>query len=135
MPRKASPQTPVPHLPGPQVEPDTDREMLAERIRPLLPATGITRKDMFGHLCFLLHGNLLCGAHRRGMMVRLGKAAVTEALREPHTSPTLPSGGRMNGFLMVSPDGLSDDAALSHWLRRALAHVSTLPPKQPTPRT
>lgn len=34
---------------------------------------GLTQKAMFGGLAWLLNGNLLCGAGKNGMLVRLGK--------------------------------------------------------------
>ena len=42
---------------------------------------GLTQKAMFGGLAWLLNGNLLCGASKNGMLVRLGKDSDAWALK------------------------------------------------------
>ena len=42
---------------------------------------GLTQKAMFGGLAWLLNGNLLCGASKNGMLVRLGKDRYAWALK------------------------------------------------------
>ena len=36
--------------------------------------SGVTEKKMFGGLCFMLNGNMLCGVHKDGGMARVGSA-------------------------------------------------------------
>ena len=52
---------------------------------------GVTQKAMFGGLAWLVHGNLLCGARKDSLLVRLGKGndagkAASRAIRQgtPH---------------------------------------------------
>ena len=56
-------------------------EGLAELMRgDLAGVPGITEKKMFGGLCFLLDGNMLCGVHKGGGMFRVGKDNEAAAL-------------------------------------------------------
>jgi TfoX/Sxy family transcriptional regulator of competence genes len=49
-------------------------EKLAERLRHVLAdRESVTEQRMFGGLCFLLQGNMLCGVHRERLMFRVGK--------------------------------------------------------------
>ena len=48
--------------------------LLEEMVREALGDTpGIGEKAMFGGLCWLLDGHMLCTASQKGMMARLGK--------------------------------------------------------------
>jgi TfoX/Sxy family transcriptional regulator of competence genes len=84
---------------------------------------------MFGGITFLLDGNMLCCASRKGLMVRVGAAAESRALESPHASPCLGAGRRMPGFLIIEPSGLATESDLARWIRLARAYVETLPPK------
>lgn len=84
---------------------------------------------MFGGVCFLLQGNMLVGVWETSLIVRLGPEAGPAALAEPHVRPFDVTGKPMRGWVMVSAEGLDDDAALSRWLERSLEFVRLLPPK------
>jgi TfoX/Sxy family transcriptional regulator of competence genes len=107
-----------------------DGQRLADRIRAALSADPITEQRMFGGITFLMNGNMLCCASRRGLMVRVGKEAEAAALSRPFARPCLGTGRPMAGFIMVDLAGVADPAALSGWLAMAQAHVSRLPPKK-----
>ena len=48
-------------------------ERLAERIhKTLAKRTGVTEKQMFGGLRFLLRGRMCCGVERDSLVVRVG---------------------------------------------------------------
>ena len=52
-----------------------------ERLRRALKALkGIGEKRMFGGVCFLLRGNMLCGTGRADYMFRIGREQDAEAL-------------------------------------------------------
>jgi TfoX/Sxy family transcriptional regulator of competence genes len=103
---------------------------LAERLRIILGSRpGIIEKKMFGGVGFLLDGNLLCGVHKEGLILRLGKEASVAALKQDHTRPFDVTGRPMSGWLMVDPQGVAEDAKLKDWVERALTFVSTLPAK------
>jgi hypothetical protein len=108
-----------------------DVARLAERIRAHLPAGDVSEKRMFGGITFLMNGNMLCCASKRGLLVRIGKEAETAALAQRFAQPCLGTGRRMAGFIMVEPAGIADAAALCGWLEMARAYVTRLPPKIP----
>ena len=60
-------------------------ETLAARIRDALTRRkSIDEKNMFGGLCFLLHGNLLVGVWNDLLIAHLGPDEGEAALLEPH---------------------------------------------------
>jgi hypothetical protein len=105
-----------------------DHELVA-RMRLALSVAGALREmKMFGGLCFMLNGNMVAGASRHGMLVRVGKDRHAEALARPGAKPMQMSGRPMAGYVFVDPPP-ADDAALRQWLDLAVAFVRTLPPK------
>ena len=113
----------------------TDEALLA-RLRKMLATKPVTEQRMFGGTCFMLFGNMLVAASKRGLLVRVGKDAYGEALARPHARPMEMRGRPMAGYLHVLPEGTKSDADLRGWLDLALAFVETLPakPKKPTKR-
>ena len=71
--------------------------------------SGISEKKMFGGLCFLKDGNMICGVHAGGGMARVGKAAEAEALKINGITPLSFTGRKMGGMVDVSEDVLGDD--------------------------
>jgi TfoX/Sxy family transcriptional regulator of competence genes len=103
---------------------------LADRVRQRLgKRRGVSEKEMFGGLGFLLHGNMACGILGDEMIVRLGAEAGEEALREAHTRPFDFTGRPMKGWLFVEGEALDDEDALDRWVERAVQFVSGLPKK------
>ncbi|GGE43868.1 TfoX/Sxy family protein [Actibacterium pelagium] len=90
---------------------------------------GITEKKMFGGLCFLLNGNMLCGVHKDGAMFRVGKDNEAEAMAIDGAGPMEFTGRKMGGMIDVSDDGLVDDASRAEWLRLSLDFVKPMPAK------
>lgn len=105
-------------------------EKLGDRIRKKIGRRrGITEKQMFGGLAFLLHGNLCCGVYRNDMIVRVSPEDGTRALTLPNVRPFDITGRPMKGWLFIRPAGLATDAALSKWVEAGLKHAASLPPK------
>lgn len=103
---------------------------LAARIRKRLgKRAGLTEKQMFGGLAFLVNGNLCCGVHGHEMIVRIDPADSDRALGERHVRPFDMTGRPMKGWILVGPAGLKSSAALAKWVRVGLAYAGTLPPK------
>jgi TfoX/Sxy family transcriptional regulator of competence genes len=104
-------------------------EDLAARVRDNLKgAAGLTERPMFGGITFMLHGNMCCGVINDNLVLRLGADGADEALSQPFTLPMDFTGRLMNGYVYVTPAGTTA-AALSGWLRRAVAFAESLPPK------
>lgn len=104
-------------------------EKLADRLRHVLGGrVGITEQRMFGGLCFLLKGNMLCGVHRERLMFRIGKAQDAEALARPGARPMDITGKPMAGFVFVDPVAC-DKQALVRWVELSERFVGPLPAK------
>ncbi|HEY7609837.1 MAG TPA: TfoX/Sxy family protein [Alphaproteobacteria bacterium] len=107
---------------------------LAENLRRRLgaltniPAAAITEKRMFGGVCFLLRGNMLCGAGKNGYMIRTDRARQAEAERLPGGLPVVMRGRAMQGFFWVDPEAC-DGKELDRWLALGEAYVAKLPAK------
>lgn len=106
-------------------------EKLAARIRKTLgKRTGITEKQMFGGIGYLLNGNMCCGVHGQEMIVRIHPSDTEGALQLPHTRVFDLSGGRpMKGWILVQPAGLTRTAALAKWVDSAVKYAASLPAK------
>ncbi|SLN18877.1 hypothetical protein PSA7680_00667 [Pseudoruegeria aquimaris] len=105
-------------------------EGLAQLMRDELAGqSGITEKKMFGGLCFLLNGNMVCGVHAGGAMFRVGKAREAEALAIPGAAPLSFTGRPLGGMIETDAAALGDDGRRGLWMALALAHASALPPK------
>jgi TfoX/Sxy family transcriptional regulator of competence genes len=106
-------------------------QVLAETLRSTLEGrVGIAEKAMFGGICWMLDGNMLCCTSQHRFMFRVGKDAEDEALARPGAGPVVMGKRRMNGFVWVDADQ-AIDAGLSDWIALAAAFVGTLPPKDP----
>ena len=106
-------------------------EWLGERLTEHFRERGqpVTQKKMFGGLCFLLNGHMVCGVVGETLMVRVGKAAHAEALAQPHARPMDFTGRPLGGMVYVAPEGFDDESGLADWVTRGLSHAASLPPK------
>jgi TfoX/Sxy family transcriptional regulator of competence genes len=102
---------------------------LAERIRAVLSGPHVTEKKMFGGICFLYDGHMMVAASKRGLLVRVGRAAYADALKQPATRPMEQNGRKFPGYIHVAEDGTRRDADLRRWIDAARAEIATLPPK------
>lgn len=82
---------------------------------------------MFGGIGFMLNGNLLVGASKRGLLLRVGKDAQSQALARPGTRPMEMRGRTMEGYVYVDPPVAP--GAVREWVEMARAFVRTLSPK------
>jgi len=102
----------------------------AARVRQILQeVTGVTERRMFGGIAFMLNGNMVCAVGKDHLMVRVGPDGYDDALHLPHAHEMRFTGRPMRGYVTVEAAGYGSRRALESWLRKALAHVSTLPPK------
>jgi hypothetical protein len=106
----------------------------AQRVRGMLAGRpGLTEKEMFGGIAFLLGGNMAVGVHGEDLIVRVDPAQTDALVREPGAKPFDLSGSRgpPAGWLLVAPSGYRTDAALRTWVGRGTAYASSLPKKGP----
>ena len=102
---------------------------LAEVFRDALSAETVTEKTMFGGLCFLLGGNMVCGIFRQRPMFRIGPANTTAALALPGVGQMEMKGKPMMGYVDCSEEVFADDALRARLLDLATGFVKTLKPK------
>lgn len=105
-------------------------EGLVHNVREALSAhKGVTEKRMFGGICFMLRGNMLCGVSGTGRyMFRVGKEQEAEGLSRPGAESVVFNGRKMGGFLYVDPLACDDDA-LAGWIALSDRFVGAMPPK------
>ncbi len=101
-----------------------------ERIRAYTATWGIEMKNMFGGICYLSAGNMMCGLNNDGLMIRLGVEAAGEIAASVGGEQAAPAGRPMKGWLTVPLDRIGSDDALHLLLERAREFVSKLPPKR-----
>jgi TfoX/Sxy family transcriptional regulator of competence genes len=103
---------------------------LAECLRSKLAGAGAVREvKMFGGVGFMLNGNMVAAASKRGLLLRVGKAKQSEALAKPGARAMTMRGGTMEGYVFIDPSALSD-GAVADSLPLALAFVRGLAPKE-----
>jgi hypothetical protein len=103
---------------------------LAQRVREILEEEpGFDEKKMFGGLCFLLFGNMVCGIIKEDLIVRVGADKYAQMLKMPHTRKFDITGKPLTGWVMVLSDAMDSDEELNNWIQRAVSFVRTLPPK------
>lgn len=103
---------------------------LADLMRDdLVDTPDVSEKRMFGGLAFMLRGNMLCGVHKGGAMMRVGPAGMAAALAMPGVRPMDFTGRPMTGFVDVEDAVMADDTARGALMALALAHVGAMAPK------
>jgi TfoX/Sxy family transcriptional regulator of competence genes len=107
---------------------------LAQLLRDDLADAPFTEQKMFGGLCFLLHGHMICGLHRGGTMYRVGKESYAAALALPGVQPMRMGDRPMAAMVELSPEDSADDSKRGPVLALALATVRALPPKVAKPK-
>jgi len=89
------------------------------------------RRQMFGYPALFLAGNLVTGLFGDQWMIRLPAEAAAELMALPGAGPFEPMPGRpMKGYAILPGDIVVDDERLESWVRRAMDHAATLPPKK-----
>ena len=102
-------------------------QKLADRIRKTLSRRkGITEKNMFGGVSFLLNGKMCCGVLKDILVVRVNPDESEMLLKKPHVRPMDFTGRPMKGFLYVSLGGYNTDKKLSAWVECSIDFVSSL---------
>lgn len=103
---------------------------LEYRIDSLLDQIGkITKKKMFGGICYLLNGNMCFGIHKEYLIVRTSKEMAQELLQNEGFLPFDITGKPMQGWLMVSPDLVETNDSLYQMLMIGADFAAGLPKK------
>jgi TfoX/Sxy family transcriptional regulator of competence genes len=106
-------------------------EDLANRIRELLAdESGVTEKQMFGGLAFLIGGNMAVAASGQGgIMVRVDAEESGALIEREHASLMVMRGREMPGWLRVADEGVRTMRQLEPWVERGVNYARSLPPK------
>ena len=105
-------------------------ESVAQRVRAELDGMpGLVEKKMFGGVGFILLGNMAIGVLGSDLIVRVGAAEYAEALAQPHVKVFDMTGRPMQGWVLVSPDGIEAEEDLRHWIEQGVTFALSLPPK------
>ena len=106
------------------------KEEIDERIRKIVCRwKNAEAKKMFGGVCHLLSGNMVCGVYKDYLILRLGEKAAEKALKKSYAKPFDITGKRMKGWVMLGGSGFKTDDSLKSWLNKAKTFGKTLPPK------
>ena len=105
-------------------------ESIEARIKNIVSGWDNTdSKKMFGGICHLLNGNMLCGVYKDFLILRLGEENAERALELPFVRPFDITGRPMKGWVLVKEDGFKEREELEAWLNQAEGFVRTLPVK------
>ena len=108
----------------------TFEEDLAARVRAALAAAGAIREiRMFGGIGFMLNGNMVAAASKRGLLVRVGKERQARALKRKGARPMVMRERVMEGYVHIDPPDTGDEA-VEALVAMAVAFVQTLPAKK-----
>jgi hypothetical protein len=106
-------------------------EDLANRIRELISAEPLlVEKRMFGGLAFLIGGNMAVSASSQGgLLLRCDPEETDALLARPHATRFEMRGRAMDGWLRITPEGLSTKRELQRWVSIGVTYARSLPPK------
>ncbi len=102
---------------------------LAERVKAKLAGKRFVEKKMFGGVGYLLRGNMACGVHGAGLIVRVDPAVHAQLLKRPHARPFDMTGRPIKGWLVVDAAGCKTDKQLGAWVNEGVGYALKLPPK------
>ena len=102
---------------------------LAAAVREALAGVGaVTEVKMFGGIGFMLNGNMVAGASKRGLLLRVGKEGQARMLDQAGMRPMVMRGRTMEDYVYIDPPALNDERVRAG-VKVALGFVQTLPPK------
>lgn len=105
-------------------------QSIADEVRTAIGGhSGLTEREMFGGIAFMINGNMAVGVSGSELMVRVGKDAHDEVVSLPGAR-TFDMGARpMKGWLSVSEEGFSTEKDFAAWVERGVSYAESLPPK------
>ena len=95
---------------------------------------GSEPRKMFGFPAAVVNGNLLTGLFEDRGFVRLAEADRAELAGAGAPAFEPMPGQPMRGYVELPAAVLADGATRDGWLRRSLAHVAGMPPKEKKPK-
>ena len=112
----------------------SDPERVAQFHDTVAGIEGLEVRKMFGYPAGFVGGYMAAGLHQDAFIVRLpeeeGAARLADGWEQFEPMPGRP----MRGFVVLPEDVRDDPDEARRWTERAVAHVRTMPPKEPKPR-
>lgn len=107
-------------------------EGLAKRIRELVgDEAGVTEKQMFGGLAFLIGGNMAVAASGQGgLLVRVDPAQSDLLVATTTAVPMVMRDRPMRGWLRVDADAIRTKGRLAKWVELGNSYARALPVKR-----
>jgi TfoX/Sxy family transcriptional regulator of competence genes len=107
-------------------------EQLANRVRELVAdERGVSEKQMFGGLAFLVNGNMAVSASGQGgLLVRVDPEDTAALVKRAHVQRFAMGGREMDGWLRVDVEGVRTKRQLAPWVARGVAYARSLPAKR-----
>jgi TfoX/Sxy family transcriptional regulator of competence genes len=103
---------------------------LAQRVREhLVDEPGLSEREMFGGIGFMLDGNMAAGVIAEDLLIRVGPDKHDDALSQPHTRVFDMTGRSMRGWVVVAANALESDETLAYWLDKGRVFARSLPAK------
>jgi hypothetical protein len=88
------------------------------------------RKKMFGYPAAFVGGNMATGLFADQWVVRLPDGEIEEAKAAGAGSFEPMPGRPMKSFVVIPAADVTDDAAITRWVERGLAHAASMPAKK-----
>ena len=88
------------------------------------------RKKMFGYPAAFVGGNMATGLFADSWVVRLPDDEIEPAKAGGATAYEPMPGKPMKAFVVIPPADVDDDARISGWVERGLAHAASMPAKK-----
>ncbi len=105
-------------------------QRLADEIRSHIGAhPGLTEREMFGGLAFMIHGNMAVGVSGDELMVRVGKEAHDEMVARPGARVFDMGPRPMKGWLSVGGEAIGTESGLGEWVSIGVGYAESLPKK------
>jgi TfoX/Sxy family transcriptional regulator of competence genes len=106
---------------------------LAQRVREALgDRLGISEREMFGGLAFLVDGKMFVGIRNSSLMARVGSERHADALAMPSVRAMDFTGRPMKGYVYIDPPAIAEDRDLQAWVSWCVEYVARLPAKRPS---
>ena len=95
---------------------------LIDRLRNQLLSRNVDwiEKKMMGGICFMVDDKMCFGTYRGGIMVRTDPEEVESLIAREGAEQMIHGGRKMNGYLMISPDGYDMEDDLDFWIGKCL---------------
>lgn len=113
-----------------RVAPVAYNNEIADEIRAIIGKhPGLSEREMFGGIAFMINGNMAVGVSGDELMVRVGKDAHDEMVALPGAATFDKSARPMRGWLNVTSEGFATEDDFKAWIGRGVSFAESLPKK------